>query len=333
MDQKEYMLAVIALDDEFKTQQQEIDSKFDQQQKEQKMAQEAADYEVRIATETDRFEQQRIQEDQRYEQEQAGLQERLDKKLVTQEQFDKLSNKLAKDHSDNRSEIDKMEFNAKLDLAKSTFGNIASIVGEHTAVGKAAAIAQATINTYQAATAAYGAMSSIPVVGPILGAIAAAAAVAAGLANVKKIVSVKPKTKAEKGAVFTIGGNRHSMGGTKFYGEDGTAFEAEQGEKMFVLNRKASAAIGPLLSDLNKQYGGVSLSNTSSYLAAGGQVLRAAARTQQPEVPKINYDELAGKIGQQVAVANQQLPRPVVAVEDINYSQQSYAEVVTGANI
>jgi hypothetical protein len=56
-------------------------------------------------------------------------------------------------------------------------------------VGKAAAIAQATIQMYTAATGAYASMSSIPYVGPALGAAAAAAAIAAGLANISSIRS------------------------------------------------------------------------------------------------------------------------------------------------
>jgi hypothetical protein len=58
-------------------------------------------------------------------------------------------------------------------------------------VQKAAQIGQATIDTFKAATGAFSSMSSIPVVGPALGAVAAAAAVAAGLANIKKIASAK----------------------------------------------------------------------------------------------------------------------------------------------
>lgn len=58
-------------------------------------------------------------------------------------------------------------------------------------VQKAAQIGQATIDTFKSATGAFSAMSSIPVVGPALGAVAAAAAVAAGLANIKKIASAK----------------------------------------------------------------------------------------------------------------------------------------------
>lgn len=52
---------------------------------------------------------------------------------------------------------------------------------------KTAAITQATINAYTAATGAYASASAIPVVGWVMGPIAAAAALAAGIANVSKI--------------------------------------------------------------------------------------------------------------------------------------------------
>lgn len=58
-------------------------------------------------------------------------------------------------------------------------------------VQKAVSIANATIDTYKAATSAYASLSGITLVGPVLGAVAAAAAVAAGLANIKKIASTK----------------------------------------------------------------------------------------------------------------------------------------------
>lgn len=79
---------------------------------------------------------------------------------------------------------------AKLDIAKNTLNSLSTIIGEQTAVGKAAAVAATTIDTYQSATAAYKAMAGIPVVGPALGAAAAAAAVISGIANVKRILSV-----------------------------------------------------------------------------------------------------------------------------------------------
>lgn len=71
------------------------------------------------------------------------------------------------------------------------------------AIGKAAAVTQATIDTYAAANAARKAMSGIPVVGPALAAAAVAATIAAGMANVAKIVSIR---LAEGGIVLPRGG-------------------------------------------------------------------------------------------------------------------------------
>jgi len=69
-------------------------------------------------------------------------------------------------------------------------------------IQKAASIANATIQTYQSATSAFSALSPIPIVGPVLGAIAAAGAVTAGLLNIKKIAS----TKFEGGGAPSGGG-------------------------------------------------------------------------------------------------------------------------------
>lgn len=78
-----------------------------------------------------------------------------------------------------------------LSIASSMLGSLSSIIGEETAVGKAAAVAQTTIDTYQSATAAYKSMVGIPIVGPGLAIAAATAAALAGAANVKKILAVK----------------------------------------------------------------------------------------------------------------------------------------------
>ncbi len=89
--------------------------------------------------------------------------------------------------------LDKARTNAKLELASGFADNIAEIAGRETAVGKAAAVAVTSINTFKSATGAFsGMVSSVPgPVGIALGIAAAAAAVAMGLANVKKILSVK----------------------------------------------------------------------------------------------------------------------------------------------
>jgi len=72
-----------------------------------------------------------------------------------------------------------------------TTDDLRSALGEGNKMYKAFAIANAIMNTYQSAVAAYQSASAIPVVGWVLGPIAAGAAVAAGLANVAKIRSAR----------------------------------------------------------------------------------------------------------------------------------------------
>ena len=76
----------------------------------------------------------------------------------------------------------------KLSIISDGIGAVASLVGENTAVGKALAIAQATIDTYAGASKA---LATYP---PPFGAIAAGTVIAAGLLNVRKIISTKLPT-------------------------------------------------------------------------------------------------------------------------------------------
>jgi hypothetical protein len=81
----------------------------------------------------------------------------------------------------------------------STIGNLAELFAGKSKkqqeqafkIQKAVNIANATIDTYKAATGAYSSLSAIPVVGPALGIAAAGLALSAGLLNVKKIASTK----------------------------------------------------------------------------------------------------------------------------------------------
>jgi hypothetical protein len=74
--------------------------------------------------------------------------------------------------------------------------------------GKKLQIAQALIQTYQSATAAFSSQAGIPIVGPVLGGIAAAAAIASGFAQIKKIQSTTYENPQVSG-----GGSTPSTGG------------------------------------------------------------------------------------------------------------------------
>ena len=96
-------------------------------------------------------------------------------------------------------EIKKKEEEAKLAIVSDGLAGLGQLLGQESAAGKAVAIAQSIINTYQGATKALAQ-------GGIFGAIGAAGVIAAGLANVKKIVSTKiPGAEGGGGAAAIAG--------------------------------------------------------------------------------------------------------------------------------
>lgn len=91
------------------------------------------------------------------------------------------------------------------DAVANTLSNLSKLVGEQTTAGKIFAIAQATISTFTSAQKAYESTVGIPIVGPYLAPVNAAIAVATGVANIKKIASVKVPG-AGGGGTPSIGG-------------------------------------------------------------------------------------------------------------------------------
>jgi hypothetical protein len=126
----------------------------------------------------------------------AILKQQFEDGLISEKEYNagvaELSN--ARIALDDKEREAKMENAAKI---SSLLGGLSDLVGKETAAGKAFAVAQATIDTYLAATKAYQSMVGIPVVGPALAAVAAGVAIAGGIKNVKSILSVK--TPAGKG--------------------------------------------------------------------------------------------------------------------------------------
>lgn len=119
-----------------------------------------------------------------------------------------------------------------LGQAGNFFGQLAQLQNSSNStmakVGKAAAIAQAIVSTYQSANSAFAAMAGIPYVGPALGAAAAAAAIATGMANVAAIRS--------QSTGFMIGGYTGDIARNQIAG-------VVHGQE-FVMNASATQRIG-----------------------------------------------------------------------------------------
>ena len=283
--EEEYQSQLQTLQEEHDTQRRELKKQADQQDKEQRKLNADLDFQERIA----RLESEEVGEYEiRYaqlENENALAIQKADEQhqagQLSDEQYQRNLELIRKNYAKKKMAIDKSVEDAKLQAFQSVFGQIKGLVGEQTALGKAAAIAETTINTYMAAQKAYSAMAAIPVVGPALGAVAAAAAVASGLMNVAKISSTD--VKYEKGGLLK--GKSHNEGGIPFTVAGRGGFEAEGGE--YIVNKRATAMYFPVLEAINRSVGYGNYNPV--YMAAGGVI------KQIPDA-QIDYKEMMNAI-------------------------------------
>lgn len=211
--------------------------------------------------------------------------------------------------------LDNDLLNFKLNEYSKTFSLIQGLFKENTLISKAAAIAQVGIDTFQKSFQSF-AQAKVYFSNPLTTALGVNAAIQGGLtiatgaATVAKIAGVK----FEKGGIQEVGGKRHSQGGTKFYGDDGTTFEAEQGEGIGVLNRGAFSAF----MDFNNSFnGGTSRPN----FMQGGGIITQGVQSQS-----------FGLDANQIIEIISSIPAPIVAVTDIQRETGNFVRVVNGAD-
>ena len=231
-----------------------------------------------------------------------------------------------------KDEVRRKYYNAQLEMAAGTAGQLSSLLGEESAAGKAFATTQALINTYLGASKALAQKG-------FWGIAEAAMIVAFGMKQVMSINKVKePDTKintsvrkyAKGGQIY---GASHAAGGVTFTGSNGQQFEAEGGENMYILNRKASGAINAL-SALNMEYGGRSFGSSGVYrYANGGKIDVGGGSTMQlPSNFSLSNDSLR-KLAAIMYDSVASVPAPQVAVTDIDEGQQQYNSVQVAASL
>lgn len=229
-----------------------------------------------------------------------------------------------------KEETQKKYYNAQLDMASQTAGQLVNLLGQESTAGKAFAVAQATINTYLGASKALAQ-------GGFWGIAQAAIVIATGLKQVMSIVKVKePDAKVSANTrKFAKGGQiygaSHSMGGVTFTGDNGQRFEAEGGENVYILNRRASSAINAL-SALNMEYGGRSFGSSGVYrYANGGKIQVSGNGTMSMPSDVTLSDNSLMKLASIMYDSVASLPNPQVAVTDINAENERYNSVLAAA--
>lgn len=182
---------------------------------------------VERAIEQEKLKQERLREEILANEELTEQQKQdliLQFENATQEKIQEIKGKAAKAEVRQTTKQAKEQQNANLEGAKTTLNTIGTMADEDTVAAKGAAVANATINTYEGASKALAQ-------GGIWGPIAAAAVIAAGTAQVASIAGIEPPKRKKYAFGGFINGASHANGGV--------GIEAEGGE--FIVNKRAMA--------------------------------------------------------------------------------------------
>lgn len=274
-------------------------------------------HELKMAEITNEYDLRQAQLDAQYAQEIAAAEKIGADTALIQSKYEKA-----------KEENTRARVNAELTMTAGLAGQMSTLLGEQSAIGKAFGVVQATINTYLGATKALA-------TGGILGIAQAAVVIAFGMKQVATIAKQKdPDTKintsvkkyAKGGMIY---GRSHAQGGVTFRGDNGQVFEAEGGENVYIMKKSASAEINAL-SAINEAHGGNSFGTSGLYRFADGgmaasisEANRVVKQAGSMKLSNESINQLAGV----VIDAVMSMPNPVVSVQDINAGQNDVSVV------
>ena len=284
----------------------ELKDQFEQEQKVKKAEQLAIDKELALAEAETKAEEDAIKAEEQYNLEMERLNKLLTDKKITQDQFDALKASADKKNEEMARIAALNRTQAQLQEFQKVGAGLEGLFGKNKAIASATAL----INGGLAVTEILKTPSTFPEpYASILRGIQIAGTVATTARSIAQINGAK----FEKGGIQEIGGKRHSGGGTKFYGEDGTTFEAERGEGIGILNRSAFSTF----MDFNNRFG--SGSSSGGFFQGGGII------TQGVRSESTNMDAVVDAIAS--------IPAPVVAVEEIQSVGNRFVQVQQNANL
>lgn len=273
-------------------------------------------HELKMAEITNEYDLRQAQLDAQYAQEIAAAEKIGADTALIQSRYEKA-----------KEDNTKARINAELTMTAGLAGQMSTLLGEESAVGKAFGVIQATINTYIGATKALAQ-------GGILGIAQAAVVIAFGMKQVANIAKQKePETKVSSVKKYAKGGQifgkSHAQGGVTFWGDNGQVFEAEGGENVYIMKKSASAEINAL-SAVNEAHGGNSFGTSGLYKFADGGMAASISEANRMVKQSDNVRLSSESINQLAGVvidAVMSMPNPVVSVQDINSGQSNVAVV------
>lgn len=304
-----FQLGVLQLEQQMRKEQ-------DRTEKERKALDEANLRELKTANMTNEYDIRQAALDAQYKQEIEAAEKIGADTALIQSRYEKA-----------KEDNTKARVNAELTMTAGLAGQMSTLLGEQSDIGKAFGVVQATINTYIGATKALAQ-------GGILGIAQAAIVIAFGMKQVASIAKQKePDTKVSSVKKYAKGGQifgkSHAQGGVTFRGDNGQVFEAEGGENVYIMKKSASAEINAL-SAVNEAHGGNSFATSGLYKFADGgmaasisEANRMVRQSDNVRLSSESINQLAGV----VIDAVMSMPNPVVSVQDINAGQNDVSVV------
>lgn len=295
---------------------QQMREEQDRTEKERKALDEANLKELQMANIANEYELRQATLDAQYQQEIAAAEKIGADTALIQSKYEKA-----------KEDNTKARVNAELTMTAGLAGQMSTLLGEESAIGKAFGVVQATINTYIGATKALAQ-------GGILGIAQAAIVIAFGMKQVASIAKQKePDTKVSSVKKYAKGGQifgkSHAQGGVTFRGDNGQVFEAEGGENVYIMKKSASAEINAL-SAINEAHGGNSFATSGLYKFADGgmaaSISEANRMVRQSDNVRLSSESISQLAGV-VIDAVMSMPNPVVSVQDINAGQNEVSVV------
>lgn len=269
------------------------------------LEQQAIDQENKIALMDSEFEQRQADLDRAFQQElDAAEKTGADKKLI------------AEKYAKFQKELDTNLLNFKLSSYTQTFSMLKGLFGEQTALGKAAAIAEVGITTYQKAFESFAQAKvffSNPTTVPlgVNAAIQGGLTIASGLATSAKISGVK----FAGGGFAEIDGASHNAGGVPIYAGNKYVGEAQGQEGIAIMNKGAFSQF----KAFNYTYGDGDVSKPNFY--AGGSIITQGVNGFSSSLGANDIVEIIKNI-----------PAPIVAVEDILQSTNEKINIIQKAD-
>ena len=216
----------------------------------------------------------------------------LENTQLTEEQQTDLMTRLAEDRAKSLEAIEQKRLEAHLSQASEFFGHLATLSRSSNktlaAIGKAAAIAQATINTYLAASKA------LAEGGPYAGPIMAAAITVAGMAQVANIASTE--------ANYAMGG---IVPGNSYNGDNVKA-NVNSGE--MILNRAQQAQLFAMANGRGGQSGGGGRTTINVHNNAGARVTEKESAMGDDRQIDFFIDKVERRLADRIQTGGTPLP-------------------------